>query len=288
MPAYGTPLPADGFVRIDESLQALIRSEEERVAATSLDPVEVLADHWDTPATAAPLVGTLDSHLGHGTFIAGIVRQVAPDAQVLAIRIMHSDGVVYEKDLIVALKVLAARQARALARGKASQEDLVDIVVLSLGYFHEAPPDEVYTSIFPAALAGRPKNHVPVPLVSVGALNPDGTVALFSNDGSWVRCFATGAAIVSTFPTDINGSRTPAVALSSGYEPPNRRRTLDPDNFRSGFAVWSGTSFAAPLVAARAAAGLLAGAAEEASLRLDLVDREATIGRIHKALQRMR
>src|SRR6266498_3319073 len=316
VPRYGDPLPANGFVRIDPALQALIRAEEEQVAATSLDAVEVLVDHWDTPATSAPLVGTLDSHLGHGTFIAGIVRQVAPDAEVLAIRIMHSDGVVYEKDLILALKVLAARQAQAQARGQARPEDLVDIIVLSLGYFHEAPADEVYTStlaqvldelgamgvlvvaaagnyatsrpFFPAALAGRPKDQVPVPVLSVGALNPDGTVALFSNDGSWVRCFATGAAIVSTFPTDVNGSRTPAVALSVGNQPPNRRRTLDPDNFRSGFAVWSGTSFAAPLVAAYAAAGLLTGAAENASLSLDAVDRETTIARINTALQRMR
>src|SRR6266498_5997711 len=96
------------------------------------------------------------------------------------------------------------------------------------------------------------------------------------------------AAIVSTFPTDVNGSRTPAVALSVGNQPPNRRRTLDPDNFRSGFAVWSGTSFAAPLVAAYAAAGLLTGAAENASLSLDAVDRETTIARINTALQRMR
>src|SRR6266542_1548589 len=75
VPRYGDPLPANGFVRIDPALQALIRAEEEQVAATSLDAVEVLVDHWDTPATSAPLVGTLDSHLGHGTFIARLVRK---------------------------------------------------------------------------------------------------------------------------------------------------------------------------------------------------------------------
>src|SRR5262249_45787541 len=109
-----------------------------------------------------------------------------------------------------------------------------------------------------------------------------------SNDGPWVRCFATGAAVVSTFPTDINGSRTPAVALSAGTHQPNRRRTLDPDNFRSGFAVWSGTSFAAPLVAARTAAALVAGAAHDRALSLEAVDREATIGRVNAALKHMR
>ena len=36
------------------------------------------------------------------------------------------------------------------------------------------------------------------------------------------------------------------------------REAIDPDDFRGGFGVWSGTSFAAPLLAGRLAASLAA------------------------------
>ena len=60
---------------------------------------------------------------------------------------------------------------------------------------------------------GRRPDHVArserVPIVSVGAMNPDRTVALFSNAGEWVACHRPGAALVSTFPTTFNGSEQP-------------------------------------------------------------------------------
>ena len=97
-----------------------------------------------------------------------------------------------------------------------------------------------------------------VPLVSVGALNPDGSVALFSNGGPWVACHGPGAALVSTLPevdvgTAIRGrpQRRSEPARSATW-----RATIDPDSF-TGFGSWSGTSFAAPVMAASAAQALL-------------------------------
>ena len=76
---------------------------------------------WDTPVSTDPLIGELGPALGHGTFIAGIVRQVAPDARVLAIRVMHSDDIVYEGDLLCALTMLVSRIA--LAEASDSDQD---------------------------------------------------------------------------------------------------------------------------------------------------------------------
>ena len=64
-----------------------------------------------------PLGGGLDKDSGHGTFIAGIIRQVCPDALVLAIRVMPSDGVVDEHQLTIALNQLLVRQAQAQLLG---------------------------------------------------------------------------------------------------------------------------------------------------------------------------
>ena len=36
---------------------------------------------------------------------------------------------------------------------------------------------------------------------------------------------------------------------SEGKAPDRPRESMDPDDFRGGFAVWSGTSFSAPIVA---------------------------------------
>ena len=91
-----------------------------------------------------------------------------------------------------------------------------------------------------------------LPVVSVGALNPDlRSVALFSNAGDWVCCHRQGAALVSTMPTTFDGSLQPVapVRINGG----GLRSTIDPDNFHGGFATWSGTSFAAPILAAEVA-----------------------------------
>ena len=85
-------------------------------------------------------------------------------------------------------------------------------------------------------------------LVSVAALNPDGTVALFSNDGDWVTAEAEGANVVSTAPIVVQGGLSAAAAVQvDGHN----RSSIDPDGFSGGYATWSGTSFAAPVLAGR-------------------------------------
>jgi subtilisin family serine protease len=295
----------------DPGIQAVIYAEGSFAAAEQGDVSrQLIADAWDGPAAGDPLVGELNDATGHGTFIAGIVRQAAPDARVLSIRIMHSDHVVYEGDLLCALALLADRIAAA---EDGSMAEMVDVVSLSLGYFDESAADITYSSglwqviqvlldlgvavvaaagnystsrpFYPAAFSQQPS---PVPVFGVGALNPDGTKALFSDGGRWVRAWAAGAAVVSTYPDDVNGSLTPQVrvhtqpgTLSPGDGRPDDREALDPDDFRGGFAIWSGTSFSAPLIAAHIAAQLLEQAAADT---VDTPGSQAATDRIRTAL----
>lgn len=239
----------------------------------------------------SPLLGELDSHSGHGTFSAGVIRQRCPDADIMSISVMRSDGVVLEWETLHALQALRARMQRWVdSRGK--QGTRVDVVVLPFGYYLETPIDPAYTLLlgnvleglgrlgvvvvvaagndatsrpfYPAALSprrpkvtGKARDRVPV--VAVGATNPDGeTLALFNNHGEWIREWRPGVSLVSTVPTTMRGALQPTLKLNKrlpgerGY-----RATIDDDDFRGGFAVWSGTSFAAPVLAAEIAEAML-------------------------------
>ena len=252
-------------------------------ATVNGQPIGVGDDVPDAEVTGIvlqPQLGLLDRESGHGTFIAGIIRQTCPDATVLAIRVMPSDGVVEEHQLCIALNKLLVRQAQAQANG--ALDDVIDVMSLSLGYYHEDPEDVRYSSVlagtlrsfaalgvtvvtaagndhtttpfFPAGFASREKGlDQPadrVPLVSVGALNPNGSKALFSNSGDWVSCYRPGANVVSTLPTTFDGSTQPDIVTPDGGE------SVDRDDFTGGFGVWSGTSFAAPVLAGELAAHL--------------------------------
>jgi hypothetical protein len=56
--------------------------------------------------------------------------------------------------------------------------------------------------------------------------------------------------VVSTLPTTFDGSTQPDIVTPDGGE------SVDRDDFTGGFGVWSGTSFAAPVLAGEIAANL--------------------------------
>ena len=85
-----------------------------------------------------PLVGTLETHAGHATFICGLLRQACPEADIIALPLMGSDGVVPEHMLIRALDLVLAKQL--------DEPGSVDAVVMSLGYYNETPDDLDYSS----------------------------------------------------------------------------------------------------------------------------------------------
>lgn len=297
------PAPGSGLLTAPD-IQAAIKQTE--LDAGISVPTQLIGDVWDAPASGQPLIGDLDTDTGHGLFIAGIIRQSAPEADVLAIRIIHSDGVAYEADVLLALHLLADRIRDAEKTNR--PERMVDVLSLSLGYFEETPADTAYTTkigeaiaeltglgvlvvaaagndattrrFYPAGFADQPVATGSGPqVISVGALNPNTTKALFSNEGPWVRCWATGAAIVSTYPTDIRGS-----GEADREVPDLHRASLDPDDYSAGFAVWDGTSFAAPLAAAAVTNALVKTASHDSGFKLTTIDRETVVKRAWAAL----
>jgi len=134
----------------------------------------------------------------------------------------------------------------------------------------------------------------PVPVISVGALNPNGSKALFSDGGRWIKAWAMGAAMVSTFPIDINGRRDPEISmpahpantLPQGSPLPGKRQSLDFDDYSDGFAIWSGTSFSTPVIAAHIGKQLIDGAVH-AGLGLGVSGAPAAVKRVTDALIRL-
>jgi subtilisin family serine protease len=175
----------------------------------------------------------LDSEAGHGTFICGLVRQAAPGIAMEQRKVLDSDG--FGDDLTV-------------ARGIASSA--APVLNLSLGGYtagnrspralHEAlaalEPGRVVVAA--AGNSGRAREFWPAAfpqVIAVAAYDPrTGEPAGFSNHGPWVDVCAPGVGLRSCF---VDGRR-------SG--------DADAPTF-AGWATWSGTSFAAPLVAAEIA-----------------------------------
>jgi len=197
----------------------------------------------------------LDFAAGHGTFAAGIVRLVDPDAQIRVYRALDSDGFATESDVACAM-IRAARDgahvlnlsngmhtvdnepsvAFQIALEVIGESNVAPVVVASAGNY--GTPDPVW----PAAFASVPGFNDWV--ISVAALTKDLQEADWSSHGDWVTCSCVGEGIVSTF---VPGNEDPEFSRHHPQYPAPDHYPL-PGQF-DVWAVWSGTSFAAPQIA---------------------------------------
>lgn len=227
------------------------RGEPVRVAVIDTGITEekradgLLANILRTPANIDPLDtfplphgdGYLDFDAGHGTFAAGIVQQVAPEAEITAYRVVDCDGIAPEPSVACAIirAVMEGAQIVNLSLGCQTQDDTPPVglqqalevvreinpealIVAAAGNFADSRP------CWPAAFRG---------VVSVAALTPDLMPAPWSSRGFWVTCSAVGQGIRSTF---VEGKLSPLESQVS--------TVFGPDSL----ARWSGTSFTAPQV----------------------------------------
>jgi subtilisin family serine protease len=203
-------------------------------------------------------------YCGHGTFVAGVAASQAPQSTIYVARDFVMAGGQREWVIVEQLQALAARgpQVVNLSAGSYTRKDWP---LLSFSAFE-------YGGITLTAAAGNDATHrkfYPAAFdwaVAVGALGADQRHrAWFSNYGDWVDVYTLGEGLVNAF----------AVGEYTYQEPPKRPAT----QVFEGRARWSGTSFAAPmvagLIAARVSSKVSVGQATRALLeqaRRDAID----------------
>ncbi len=222
--------------------------------------VGVGSDRDDLPDEDGDLF--LDPAAGHGTFIAGVIEQLTPGCslEVIAVLSTYGDG-----DEVVIANELHSLAARP-------QPERPHIVNLSFGGYSpvfmavlaDAVSALVAAGVVVVASAGNDGTCMPIfpaalpDVVGVAALHGDGRPAEFTNYGPWVRACTVGVDVVSTFFDHFDGNE-------------GKDANGDEIDEFSGWAVWSGTSFAAPRVVA-ALAQLCASGVGPADAVAKLVD----------------
>jgi hypothetical protein len=196
--------------------------------------------------------GLLDGDVGHANFIAGVIVRHTHRVQLSVLKVLDTFGVCTEAELVKALSRL---------------DDEIQVVNLSLGGFSDGDlPPVALQAAMEQALSGRDRVAIaaagnngnrtnrfwPAAFAASGhswseqvasvAAHDGAQICHWSNAGDWVTLAAAGQDIESTY---INHEQL----------------------FPSGWAQWSGTSFATPRVAAEVAARVASGESAIGALR---------------------
>ncbi len=165
--------------------------------------------------------GFVDEGAGHGTHIAGIIHALAPDAQILPIRVLDSDG--------IGTTVAVARGIRYAIQSGARAINLSFGLHATPELLKEAIRLARYQGVLVVASAGNEARLEPYyfparwsDVMAVASTTVEDERAPFTNYGSHISVCAPGEDIL-------------APGLAHGY------------------AYWTGTSMSAPMVVAAAA-----------------------------------
>ena len=162
--------------------------------------------------------GFVDEGAGHGTHVAGIVTLVAPQATLMPVRVLNTEGVGSYFDIVAGMVYAVDHQAQVINLSLGGAEDAP---------FLQAAVDYAWEhNVLVVAAAGAYDVEYPARyehVISVGATDAQDHVAEFSDfRAGQVTVFAPGVAIYSTY-------------------------------YDGGYAWWTGTSMAAPFASGEAA-----------------------------------
>ncbi|MHA1974400.1 MAG: S8 family serine peptidase [Candidatus Hodarchaeales archaeon] len=163
----------------------------------------------------------LGSAYGHGTFVSGLIRLIAPEAMLFPIRAFDGEGMGTSFSISKAIDLAVNNNVDVINMSFIFQENNLSVEVvcneaLNSGIVLIAAAGNQASSLptYPAALSG---------VIAVSAIDSLDVIADFSNYGSYIDLCAPGVNLYSS--------------LAGEYE----------------WGTWSGTSFSTPLVSATCA-----------------------------------
>ena len=199
-------------------------------------------------ASHAAVPPIIPPYTGHGTFVAGVLRCMAPDADVIVAKVSLAAGSTLESRLVMRLTA-ALGLAPDIFHVTLACPSRLDVPLIGFReWLRQLRNYGGAVCIAPAGNSGIRRPSWPAAfadVVSVGALGADWRGrASFSDFGSWVDVYAPGRDLINAYTT---GTYQCQVAPYAGTN-----RTF------YGMAKWSGTSFSTPIVSGLIAARMSA------------------------------
>ncbi len=203
----------------------------------------------------------IHEYAGHGTFVAGVLKCMAPAADIEIEGFLTQGGAIWESDITRELNE-AMTDYEDDPRTRRVDPRLPDLISISAGthtrndagllgfeilaLLYRWTEDGGPLVVAAAGNEGKDKRFYPAAfdwVLGVGSLDRDGAMSDFSNFGEWVNVYAHGRDLVNAFPTG-----------TYKYVEPISGPLLGTTQDFTGLAQWSGTSFSTPVVTGAIAA----------------------------------
>lgn len=189
----------------------------------------------------------IGSYVGHGTFVAGVIRCLAPATDLEIEGVLKYAGAVYESDIAAELNEAMTDleegelpQLISISAGTYTRNNagMLAFELLAQAY-RMGREDDGPLVVAAAGNENTSRKFYPAAydwVVGVGALDENMDSASFSNYGKdWVDVWAHGTDLVNAFPVGTYYVKEPGPAQGEQRD-------------FTGMAQWSGTSFATPVV----------------------------------------